>query len=793
MGGQAEAAPPGAPSRRPTLAERDESLDTGSAGRTELRVHGVSGTSAETILAHPLLKRVAGDRRAGFYRRWYPGGRSADLKADRRLEAYSWGGLTSGSAGRAAWLLLLPLMLVNLAHWMLPAVPADGSRRQVLAGHVAAVLLRLMGLVLTVTMLLTAVLVAVDLVGWQCGRLQRCATSTPLFTVFAEGYLSTPGRRIAVTAAVPLLVIMLVGMVGRRSPRTTEPAPDDTVQHADIQPLARRHFWRGNPGMPMLRTTHVAAATALLAAQVAWPATRLAANGAAQVLGAIICLASLAIFMYAAVLVAAEAVTGRSASEAAQQQAPPLISAAGATFARRLALGLLLAATIYSAWGWDRWQDTGRLPGLRPMILTSFAAGVAVLVLMAVAVAAQRPWEQGDGEFRVAMRGLGGPAVATIAFLIAGGFSAGIAYRVAELLGYPVLSQVTAARDIAVDQAVAADPSRSFEDRVAAATDEIPMVLPPSFAWAGAAAAVITVAVLVIAVVVALGVRGRLGTLAAEILRARSTEAGDRTASDPVIRRIASTVAWASLTDGLGRIVGRVVMAAGVVLLAGLVVYAAGPENWRFVEEPPLSTLTSFGTWIMGLFAIGLVVLAWNSYRRPALRRTVGILWDIGSFFPRAAHPLAPPSYGERAVPELAARVSALSESPSDRVVLSGHSQGSVLVAATVLALPAEATQRVDLLTHGSPLRRLYSRFFPAYLGADALRSVHAGVDGRWRNLYRETDPIGAWVLDPMTIPDPPVDRHLVDPRTLADEIAGHSDYWSDPGYARALKELARG
>jgi hypothetical protein len=52
------------------MAERDESFDTGSDGRTELRVHGVSGTSADTILAHPLLKRVAGDGRAGFFRRW---------------------------------------------------------------------------------------------------------------------------------------------------------------------------------------------------------------------------------------------------------------------------------------------------------------------------------------------------------------------------------------------------------------------------------------------------------------------------------------------------------------------------------------------------------------------------------------------------------------------------------------------------------------------------------------------------------------------------------------------------
>ncbi|MBC8992860.1 hypothetical protein H9X95_22205, partial [Micromonospora chalcea] len=34
----------------------------------ELRVHGVSGASAETIVDHPIVVRVAGDRHAGFYR-----------------------------------------------------------------------------------------------------------------------------------------------------------------------------------------------------------------------------------------------------------------------------------------------------------------------------------------------------------------------------------------------------------------------------------------------------------------------------------------------------------------------------------------------------------------------------------------------------------------------------------------------------------------------------------------------------------------------------------------------------
>jgi hypothetical protein len=779
------------------MAEPNESVDRGVDGRTELRVHGVSGTTPETILAHPLLKRVAGDNRAGFYRRWYPGGRSADFGERGRLEAYSWGGLTSGPAARAAWLLLLPLMLVNLAHWMLPSMPAAASRRQVLAGHASAILLRLLGLVLTLTMLLTGALAAVDLAGWQCGRIPRCAEAAPVVGPVLEA-LSQPGQRIALTAVVPLVVILLVGMVGRRTLRTTDPEPDAPVQRAEDLPLGRRQFWRGNPGMPMLRITHVAAATALLAALVAWPATKLVATGPARVLGAVVCLGSLAIFTYAVVLISAEAVTGRSAGEAGPtRRMPGMISARGATIARRTALVLLAVAAVYSAWGWTgRWQDAGRLPGLRIVILTSFVAGTLILVLLGITVALQRPWAQAGGvpttpENRVAMRGLGGPAIATIAFIVAGGFSAGITYRVAEMLGYPVLSQQTAAADLVAQQVVASDPNRSFQERLAAATAEVPLVIPPSFAWAGAAAAIIVIALVVIAAVVAFGVRRRLGPLAEEILTSRPDEASRRSPADREVRKVAVAVAVASLTDGLGRIVGRVVLVVGVVLLVALGVYAAGENNWRFVDEPPLSTLATFGTVIMSVFAAGLVLLAWRSYRNPALRRTVGMLWDVGSFFPRVAHPLAPPSYGERAIPELARRVATLTAGPSSRVVLSGHSQGSVMAVATVLQLSPETAERVELLTHGSPVRRLYTRFFPAFFGPDALRAAYQRTSGRWRNLYRDTDPIGAWALDPPTVPDAPIDRRLVDPRTLADEILGHSDYWADAGYARALADLA--
>jgi hypothetical protein len=299
---------------------------------------------------------------------------------------------------------------------------------------------------------------------------------------------------------------------------------------------------------------------------------------------------------------------------------------------------------------------------------------------------------------------------------------------------------------------------------------------------------VIALVIVVIAIRTVLRVRKRIGPLSEGVLAARPTESAGRQVTDPEIRRVARTEAIAALGDDIGRFVGRAIAASGIVLLAGSVFYAAAQDNWRFVEQPPLSTATRIGTWLMGLFTAGTIALFWASYRNPAIRRTVGILWDVGCFFPRAAHPLSPPSYGERAIPDLVERTGQLTA--DGRVLLSGHSQGSILVAATVLQIPAATLERVYLITHGSPLRRLYARFFPAYLGASSLTAVHTALQRRWRSLYRDTDPIGSWVLDGVTRPVADVDRFLVDPTTLASTIRGHVDYWGDAEYEPIVVDL---
>ena len=112
------------------------------------------------------------------------------------------------------------------------------------------------------------------------------------------------------------------------------------------------------------------------------------------------------------------------------------------------------------------------------------------------------------------------------------------------------------------------------------------------------------------------------------------------------------------------------------------------------------------------------------------------------------------------------------------RVVLSCHSQGAVLGAATVMQLTTEQSSDVAFLTYGSPLSRLYARFFPSHFGGAALTRIgvfltppaekEAEPDRAcwpWRNLYRPSDPIGGHTLHPYLAVE------ITDAQRLADDV----------------------
>ncbi|CUR56662.1 membrane hypothetical protein [metagenome] len=129
--------------------------------------------------------------------------------------------------------------------------------------------------------------------------------------------------------------------------------------------------------------------------------------------------------------------------------------------------------------------------------------------------------------------------------------------------------------------------------------------------------------------------------------------------------------------------------------------------------------VASMSLYVVLALSAGFVLLSSYVRRSEATRKAVGILWDLTTFWPRAAHPLSPPCYAERVVPELTTRIRwALRHHGT--VVVSGHSQGSLIAAATLIRLEDEL-ENVRFVTYGSQLRALYGRIFPRVLGPDVL------------------------------------------------------------------------
>jgi hypothetical protein len=227
------------------------------------------------MLGQVPVQLVAGDALAGFYRPT-PAAGAAGFKADRDTEAYSWGGLTSGAAARALWLLLLPFMLTNIAYWMRPR-PRAGERGigRITLGWSFDLLARLVALSLTVELVLATTGVALDLVGWQCtGEGRRCgaARSYLRFLTTDGGWWEQPGRRLAVTAVLPLAVVAVLWYLARRTWASYEAQkPPGGTKPPAGGGLDDPGFWRGLHPVRRLRATHLAVGISTVACILVWP------------------------------------------------------------------------------------------------------------------------------------------------------------------------------------------------------------------------------------------------------------------------------------------------------------------------------------------------------------------------------------------------------------------------------------------------------------------------------------------------------------------------------------------
>jgi len=295
--------------------------------------------------------------------------------------------------------------------------------------------------------------------------------------------------------------------------------------------------------------------------------------------------------------------------------------------------------------------------------------------------------------------------------------------------------------------------------------------------------------------------------------------------------------AWA-----MGLIVDDVDVATALAVGGSLVLVlaaeiASGADAGSAGHPSGLSNVWHGAAALVSLIAIAvaawLVTLLRQAYSDPAKRKTIGALWDVGTFWPRAVHPLAPPCYAERAVPEVVDRIRLLTghftpEPPDDiaylkyqaglpdlertrgltvppgPVLLTGYSQGSVIAPAVIAQLPLPVLPEVALLTLACPARRLYGRAFPAYFGQRQLTELASLLDaktpgqepvpGRWKNLRRRSDYIGSWIfeepeqrLDDAYLQDH-IDQPCQDPVILVQDLNPspppthrHSQWWQDP------------
>ncbi len=546
----------------------------------------------------------------------------------------------------------------------------------------------------------------------------------------------------------------------------------------------------------------------------------------------------------------------------------------------RLALAVLVAAVAYAvvpAWSAQP-AELSPLPGFEVAArITIWAAAALLAVLVALVVVARARYRTPKDlprPFRPLWFGLAPAVLAALAVTLAGGFTGGLAFWVGSLLGrittggaptpgpWPIelgpsyaatswMSGLIVLGLLAVLPALVASVLRAgpvagwllLVAGVATAAATLGGLADAARLWlaAGApAAAAVAAAAWVVA-----WRREHLPDLVRRDYPAgpAADSLSPVTAADTVTT-IARNWRLARTKYRFHWVLGVAAVLGGAGVAGTALVLAAAPAVLVAVGPPSLGPL------VLSTVAAGFVTLGLRSWSNEKLRVTVGVLWDLLAFWPRSSHPLCPPPYGGRTVLELAHRAAGIAvDGHTSAVVLSGHSQGSLICAAAVAVVDVEradgrhgpgeflpaataraALPKLRLVTYGSQLQWAYARLFPCYIGHATIRRLHTEVLGeRWRNLFRWTDPLGgpvlAWPESGTPAPsgdDPPWtrldgtggrpvrpvprggvgfvvghDARLLDPvrvsttpDTVRAPLLAHSDYLADPAYAAVVRDL---
>ncbi|HUG85196.1 MAG TPA: hypothetical protein VMM13_11565 [Euzebya sp.] len=804
----------------------------------EVRVHGVAGTSAASMLELAPIQAVGAT--SGLEHLTLTG-------MPRQIPtrwALSWSSLTSGTALHAFYVLLLPFMLSNVAGWMMPDVQVGQDR----SGHLRRrlVLMRLVACLVTIQFGTLMTLTAVDIIGRQA----------------VAGRVPSDWQPVAAVAGVLLcgLITAALAWLTRVRPRAAPPIagadPDDPVaRHKPlIDPVGtvnlvtdQHALWSTPVLVQALHHAHVALLLGTIATLVAASTCRprgcgtdLSAIGTDAGLGwGAVGVGAVGVLVSMTALVAVIA-TSWSRSGMVGVWVRPAV---------RVGRWVGAAALVAAAWVW---ADS---PGATADTLLHHAGVVSVITVIV---------------YLVSLAGLAAAGwwmAATLMSLAAGVgalFGAGMANTVRtlledvempELFGWLALLFVT----VGVALVVVATGRYVW----------LYLTIPPT--WSRPMVVLRHVVQRPRPVVAAIGGIGVLGALGMTLLYMRyGTVEGVVQPVDTLPG--AEDVAWTLFAVGLGCLGAIAVIATrGVPRAVGLVaVPLAVVVTWLrwstdsggMAQGGVWQRVTSLDPWwIVALAVVGaalVLLLAWlvaetsgiafvvavvgagiavrwmqtttqtgedvlvavaltlpvglvltrlrGAVKDPDARKGLAVVWDVGTFWPRWFHPFSPPTYSDTAVTEVSTLLQ--TQLPARPILLAPHSQGSVIAAAAILhaqqamqATPAPSMagkrrpdltslDRLALLTHGSPLRRHYRMLFPAMFSTQALQQLAdllTGQEGlRWRNLHRMSDPIGSAIGEELgRVIDRGGDRGLWDPAGR-----GHSGYWLEVEWTQAVTAL---
>jgi hypothetical protein len=673
----------------------------------ELRVHGAMGTTPESLVSSVAAVDVAGDGVGRFVRpadrllRPAPGPmlRAEGQSIPRVVEGYVWGGMTSGGAAKAAWALLFPFSLANVAHWMLPPTPS-GHRLATRLGQVNRSLLRLAGALLTMLLVTQVAVVSLDLIAAQC-----LAPGSPCLASTVPEWLRSAYLVRPVIGLLPVLVTIWVlhriscvawETGGGRAPVNPPPTPPNArVQLPGTNLVA-------DPDTPTLRALHLVAALATVALlPLGGPFVGLSGGRAVPW--------ALALALLVVALVGVTLLDDPTGAE--PERAGRRLRVVLGPWTRRALLGIGVALVAASA-AMQQPLPTA-LPGTDATVEAVTAALIAIVVVLGVLLVpaariARVEWRGLPRSLRPWAGGWMSAPVLALAALLGGGFGAGLGIAVQRMVGFDVPDGY----------------------------DSVTLL------WGASAVFGLVVALVGAGVAAYTVTRLRAG-------RFTDGEAGvrllhqDNPRDLPAAARAWRSAAWRRRHSHHFLLATAGVLCAGAAVAIVNRVAGGGLPSWT---EP----LSALGVLTLGLLAGALLRAVYNAARAPEAGRQLGLLADLAAFWPREAHPIVPPCYAMKVVPELAARTVEHLRVPGTRVVLAGDSHGSLLVAVATArllnSLNEPERRRIGLVTVGSQLQWAYARAFPAVLPHTALAGLAGELGTRWRALCRGTDPLGGAV-----------------------------------------------